>query len=269
MVRPDDKPPALDLTRGVAVADVPGISRQIRACNLQHRLFGGKNLNAAAILQLKPPEQIKVRDLGQIDHEPFAVDGHQALAPQKTLIVGEDDNIVALGRGAFQKRANGGKIRHLGTFVRVGMDRAFACGKRRRLSWKRPRKIPIINQSVGHSNGTKRERKQRMHRLSLADDLAEVRSEIARLKRREAHLRQAILTSPTPIPQGRWTRIEVAQTCVRVLDPALLPLEIRQDSRFLRDRITQMVRCLPVQSLASNPRPGWPIQRATAHASLH
>ena len=97
-----------------------------------------------------------------------------------------------------------------------------------------------------------------MHSLSPADELADLRADIARLKLLESALRARILASPDTQAIGRWHRIEVLETKARVFDAKLLPANIRDDPRFYRDRVTQVVRCLPVEA----KRPGWPIQHS-------
>ena len=91
-----------------------------------------------------------------------------------------------------------------------------------------------------------------MHSLSPADELADLRADIARLKLLEAALRAKILASPDTQAIGRWHRIEVIETKSRVFDGKLLPTTILGDPRFYRDRVTQVVRCLPVEA----KRPG-------------
>ncbi len=98
-----------------------------------------------------------------------------------------------------------------------------------------------------------------MHSLSPADELADLRADIARLKLLEAALRAKILASPDTQAIGRWHRIEVIETKARVFDAKLLPATIRDDPQFYRDRVTQILRCLPVEA----KRPGWPIQRGS------
>lgn len=88
--------------------------------------------------------------------------------------------------------------------------------------------------------------RDRMHVTSLADDLADTRAEIARLKQREAALRAAILERRGQVPEGRWVRIEMVEKRARVFDKSLLPDEIRKNPRFYRDQVTTHVRCLPV-----------------------
>ena len=100
-----------------------------------------------------------------------------------------------------------------------------------------------------------------MHSLSPADELAEVRAEIARLKAREAQLRAFFLTAPLTARSGRWSRVEVEETHTRRFNPALLPEPIRQDAQFSELRLVQTVRCLPV-TFTTTLRPGWPITHA-------
>lgn len=99
-----------------------------------------------------------------------------------------------------------------------------------------------------------------MHALSYADELTEIRGEIARLKAREAVLRDLILKAPDIGTKGRWNRVELVQSCQRRFVPALLPEVIRQDPAFHVDRVVTILRCLPLHP-PNSPRPGWPIQR--------
>lgn len=110
-----------------------------------------------------------------------------------------------------------------------------------------------------------------MHSIAPADELAELRAEIARLKTREAQLRAALLAAPPEGLGGRWHRVEVSQHRIRQFDPLLLPAAIRENPAFWRERVQTNVRTVPVQ--ASNPRPGWPIRRTPpkpdAGAAMH
>jgi hypothetical protein len=99
-----------------------------------------------------------------------------------------------------------------------------------------------------------------MHSLSPADELAEIRAEIARLKAREAALRAQFLRQPDAKAQGRWARVEVVETRQARFNPALLPDEIRRDPRYHEERVVQTVRCLPT-AFTVTLRPGWPIRR--------
>jgi hypothetical protein len=105
-----------------------------------------------------------------------------------------------------------------------------------------------------------------MHHAA-ADELAEIRAEIARLRLREAALRAAILKAPDTVAEGRWTRVEVAERRLSVFDPARLPAEIRDDPRYWRERVTTAVLCHAAAPRAL--RPGWPIRRAEAAAAMH
>ncbi len=100
-----------------------------------------------------------------------------------------------------------------------------------------------------------------MHNLSPADELAEVRAEIAKLKAREAVLRTAILSQEPAA--GRWRRVEITEQRARVFDARLLPPQIHNNPAYWRERITQVVKCLPIQARAIGDRPGWPIRRDT------
>lgn len=98
-----------------------------------------------------------------------------------------------------------------------------------------------------------------MHKLGLADELAETRAEITRLKEREAALQSAVLAFEGNVPEGRWSRIEVVTRRQRVFDQARLPSEVLADPRFWREKLSTLVHCLPLE--AQRHRPGWPIQR--------
>ncbi|SEQ15067.1 hypothetical protein SAMN04488092_104225 [Thalassovita taeanensis] len=107
-----------------------------------------------------------------------------------------------------------------------------------------------------------------MNEMGLADELAETRAGIARLKEREAALRAAILAQRHDVPDGRWSRVEVVERRARVFDKALLPTEIREDPRYWREKLTRYVQCLPVQ--VQRARPGWPIRRVDGGgAAMH
>lgn len=105
-----------------------------------------------------------------------------------------------------------------------------------------------------------------MLNLAPADELAEIRAEIARLKLREAALRAQFLADPTGKTKGRWHRVEVEERGESRFNPALLPAEIVQDPRYREQRQVQTVRCLPLP-LTVALRPGWPIRRD--RRSLH
>jgi len=96
--------------------------------------------------------------------------------------------------------------------------------------------------------------------LALADELAEIRAEIARLKLREAVLRAQFLADPKAPRRGRWHRVEVEERDETRFNPALLPAAIVQDPRYREEHRVQTVRCLPIP-LTAALRPGWPIRR--------
>lgn len=96
--------------------------------------------------------------------------------------------------------------------------------------------------------------------LSPADELAEIRLEMLRLRKREAVLRRQILHDPEAHTLGRWHRIEVEQHQTMVFDISLLPDKIRNDHRYLRVKQVFSLHCLPL-ALARPLRPGWPIRR--------
>ena len=107
-----------------------------------------------------------------------------------------------------------------------------------------------------------------MQKLSPVDELAEIRAEIARLQSREAKLCTAFLNGAAQPVAGRWSRIELETSHDRLFDPSLLPPSIADNPRYWRPRVTQIVRCLPLQIVAA--RPGWPIRReGEARAGMH
>lgn len=103
---------------------------------------------------------------------------------------------------------------------------------------------------------------------SLADELAETRAEIRRLRRREATLRQALIAATAAQRLGRWHEAEISLSRRLVFNPWLLPAELRQDSRYWEDRASHLVTLRPVQP-HPKPRPGWPIRRTTPGLALH
>lgn len=101
---------------------------------------------------------------------------------------------------------------------------------------------------------------------SLADDLAEIRAEITRLRHREALLRAALIAAPAAARSGRWAEVEVSVRKRLVFNPYLLPADIRQDPRYWEDRAHHVVALKAVAQLPK-PRPGWPIRRDTLAAN--
>ncbi|MBC7144679.1 MAG: hypothetical protein H5U24_04655 [Thioclava marina] len=80
---------------------------------------------------------------------------------------------------------------------------------------------------------------------SPADELAHIRAEIARLKRREAQLREAYLTQPGMPRLGRWTKVEIVTHSRQIFEPRLLPEDIRLDPAFQREKVTRLLRTMP------------------------
>jgi len=93
-----------------------------------------------------------------------------------------------------------------------------------------------------------------------ADELSEIRAEIARLQHREAALCAAFLRDPEMGAQGRHSRVEVCSDVMIQFDRNLLPEHLRYDASFFRQTVVQTVRCRPLPA-APTPRPGWPIRR--------
>ncbi len=99
-----------------------------------------------------------------------------------------------------------------------------------------------------------------MHHLSPADELAEIRAEIARLRAKETALRAAILKLPPAALIGRWNRVEIECRCQTIFDPSLLPDDLRHDPQFRTERQFRVLRCLPLAPKVLQ-RAGWPMQR--------
>lgn len=106
-----------------------------------------------------------------------------------------------------------------------------------------------------------------MQFASPADELSEIRAEIARLQAREAALCAAFRRDPEHGTLGRHSRVVVVQECRLEFDPALMPEHLRFNANFHREVITTQVISQPLP-VAPAPRPGWPIRREAAEA-LH
>jgi len=102
---------------------------------------------------------------------------------------------------------------------------------------------------------------------SPADELTEIRAEIARLQAREAVLCATFRRDPEHGTQGRHSRVVVVQERRLEFDPALMPEYLRYNANFHREVITTQVISQPLP-VAPAPRPGWPIRREAAEA-LH
>jgi hypothetical protein len=84
-----------------------------------------------------------------------------------------------------------------------------------------------------------------MFLVSPADELAEIRAEIARLRLRERQLRQHFLQNPDQGDKGRWSCVQVSVTHQRRFSTALLPDHILSDPRYLETTVVQSVICVP------------------------
>ncbi len=67
---------------------------------------------------------------------------------------------------------------------------------------------------------------------SLADELADVRADLLRLRLREAQLRAALIAAPAAQRCGRWNEVEVTTRKRLVFNPYLLPAEVRQNPMY-------------------------------------
>ncbi len=89
-----------------------------------------------------------------------------------------------------------------------------------------------------------------MHLKAPADELAEIRAEIARLRAREGALREAYLSNAALPKIGRWHKVELVTKRQRVFEPRLLPEEIRLDPAYTREKVTRVLRALRKPPLA-------------------
>lgn len=115
-----------------------------------------------------------------------------------------------------------------------------------------------------------------MHLKSPADELADIRAEIARLRAREGELRAAYLGSPEMPKIGRWHKVELKTLRHRVFDPRLLPEEIRLDPAFTREKVVRVLRTMrmPLRAVAEDqpeavPPRAPPRSRLFAGLQLH
>ena len=75
-----------------------------------------------------------------------------------------------------------------------------------------------------------------------ADELARIRAEIARLKRREAVLREAYLTRDDMPRIGRWSKVDIHTLRRMLFDSRLLPIAIRNDPAYHRQKVMRLLR---------------------------
>lgn len=81
-----------------------------------------------------------------------------------------------------------------------------------------------------------------MFTQSPADELAELRAEIARLRAREGALREAYLRDAALPRIGRWHKVELVTQRQRVFEPRLLPEAIRLDPTYSREKVKRVLR---------------------------
>lgn len=101
-----------------------------------------------------------------------------------------------------------------------------------------------------------------MRRLAPADELAEIRAEMARLQARATQLEAALIRSPDLRIRGTWHIAEVCENRVSLFDPALMPPEIHNNPAYWREVVERLVTVIPVRARPVPLRPGWPIRRA-------
>lgn len=106
-----------------------------------------------------------------------------------------------------------------------------------------------------------------MQHPSPADELHEIRIEIAKLQTREVALVQHFLRDPLAAKMGRYAKVDVVQDRQLVFDADLMPENLRYNLNFHREVDVQLVRSQPLQ-MALSPRPGWPMRREVQTA-LH
>ena len=100
-----------------------------------------------------------------------------------------------------------------------------------------------------------------MSRQSPADELAEIRAEMDRLKTRAAQIEAALLRHPDRRNRGTWHLAEVTETHQSVFDPSLLPIDVQEDARYQREEFSRSVVVVPILRQIIPLRSGWPIRR--------
>jgi hypothetical protein len=101
-----------------------------------------------------------------------------------------------------------------------------------------------------------------------ADELHEIRCEIAKLQAREKTLVQAFLRDPVAGTLGRFVKVEVTESRQLIFDAALLPDDLRLNPAYYREVAQPCVQTLPLPT-ALCPRPGWPMRREVQAQALH
>lgn len=107
-----------------------------------------------------------------------------------------------------------------------------------------------------------------MFTQSPADELAEIRAEIARLRAREGELRAAYLSNAAMPRIGRWHKVDLVTHRQRIFEPRLLPEEIRLDPAFTREKVTRVLRSSRKPEVAKAEAVAEPAPRSTPRARL-
>ncbi|TKD17877.1 hypothetical protein FBT96_12050 [Rhodobacter capsulatus] len=98
-----------------------------------------------------------------------------------------------------------------------------------------------------------------------ADEVAEIRAEIARLRAREGALREILLRDAEMPKIGRFHTVDLVTSRQRIFDPRLLPEAIRLDPAYTREKVTRVLRATrkgPVQPAESADRLALPPRNA-------
>ncbi|WP_223634189.1 hypothetical protein [Rhodobacter sp. TJ_12] len=90
---------------------------------------------------------------------------------------------------------------------------------------------------------------------SPAQELAQIRAEIARLRAREADLSE-IVQRDTALPKvAAMHKADLVTRRERVFDPRLLPADIRLDPAYSREKVTRVLRTGPASGADPGPAP--------------
>jgi hypothetical protein len=100
---------------------------------------------------------------------------------------------------------------------------------------------------------------KRLVSANPADDLAEIRAELARLKSREQALVELLLARPELRQAGHDYHVELDFVQDPVLNIAALPPALRESPLLWRHTLHPVLTCRAIAQ--ENARPGWPIQR--------
>jgi hypothetical protein len=100
---------------------------------------------------------------------------------------------------------------------------------------------------------------KRLVSANPADDLAETRAELARLKSREQALIELLLARPELRQAGHDYHVELDFVEDPVLNIAVLPASLRESPLLWRHTLRPVLTCRAVH--IDGTRPGWPIKR--------